>query len=203
MGSNMGLPHRFNTTSSSPTAVFFYAILVFNLLFATSFAAPSSQADVQALGRGGKMSNPTIVLIPGAWHSPLHYAPLIELLERARYDVVTERLPSVGSPKPREQSVAKDAAFIEKVLLKPLVDSGKDVLLLMHSYGGCPGADAAKGYSKAERAAAGKKGGIVGLVFMCAFVANEGDSLLSKLPGQQYDPWVIHDVSAYRILMYQ
>lgn len=143
------------------------------------------------------MSKPTIVLVPGAWHQPAHYSALIGILESASYEVVTERLPSVDSSTPTQQSVPNDATFIEKHLLCPLVDQGKDVLLLMHSYGGCPGADAAKGYSKKERTVAGKKGGIIGLVFMAAFVANEGDSLLSKLPNQEYDPWVVWNVSAY------
>lgn len=189
----MRLTYNLKATSSNPMALLFYTILVLNFLFVSSFGAPFAQTN--SLGLKGKMSKPTIVLVPGAWHSPIHYSALIELLEKECYDVVAEKLPSVGSNKPREQSVAKDAAYIENNLLKPLVNSGKDILLLMHSYGGCPGADAAKSYSKAERVAAGKKGGIIGLVFMCAFVANEGDSLKSKLPGQQYDPWVIQNVS--------
>jgi pimeloyl-ACP methyl ester carboxylesterase len=143
------------------------------------------------------MSNPTIVLVPGAWHQPAHYSVLIRLLEGAGYKVVTEKLPGVDSSTPTQESTANDAAFIKKQLLDPLVDEGIDILLLMHSYGGCPGAAAAKGYSKKERTAAGKKGGIIGLVFMVAFLANEGDSLLSKLPNQEYDPWVVWNVSAY------
>ncbi|ORX92933.1 Alpha/beta hydrolase fold-1 [Clohesyomyces aquaticus] len=139
------------------------------------------------------MSLPTIVLVPGAWHSPVHYTPLIDQLKTAHYDLVTDRLPSVGSTTPKEQSVANDASHIRKTLLGPLLDAGKDIILLMHSYGGCPGADAAKGLSKSERTASGQKGGIVGLVFICAFVAAEGDSLLSKLPGNVYDSWVIND----------
>ncbi|KAK4232694.1 Alpha/beta hydrolase fold-1 [Achaetomium macrosporum] len=139
------------------------------------------------------MSLPTIVLVPGAWHSPQHYTPLIDALKAQKYEVVSERLPSVGSSTPLDQSVAKDSAFIKNALLLPVINGGKDVLLLMHSYGGCPGADAAKDLSKAERQAAGKKGGIVGLVFMCAFVASEGASLKSSLPGGVYDPWVIQN----------
>ena len=166
----------------------YLALCILPLFFTLSLQAISRQTP-------SKISLPTIVLIPGAWHSPQHYAKLIDSLEACKFDVVTERLPSVGSKTPREQSVFKDADFIQNHLLLPIISSGKDVLLLMHSYGGCPGADAAKGLSKADRQAAGKKGGIIGLVFMCAFVAGEGDSLKSKLPGQQYDPWVVQNVS--------
>ncbi|KAL8964171.1 MAG: hypothetical protein Q9183_004640 [Haloplaca sp. 2 TL-2023] len=73
----------------------------------------------------------------------------------------------------------------------PQLDAGKDVILAVHSYGGLPGAVAAKGLSKEERMADGKEGGIVGLLFICALVARTGDSLLSILPGRVFDPWVI------------
>jgi len=165
-----------------------FIVLVLPLFFTLSIQKPPN-----------KMSLPTIVLIPGAWHVPEHYKPLIDSLKGARYEVISHQLPSVSSQTPREQSVANDASFIEKSLLLPILDAGKDVLLVMHSYGGCPGADAAKGLSKVERKAAGKKGGIIGLVFMCAFVAAEGDSLLSKLPGQKYDPWVIQNNSTAQL----
>ena len=75
-------------------------------------------------------------LHPGAWHSPYHYSALIGLLEAYQYDVVTGRLPGVGSSNPKAQSVANDAAFIRNSLLNPLLNDGKDILLLMHSYGG-------------------------------------------------------------------
>jgi pimeloyl-ACP methyl ester carboxylesterase len=177
------------TYSSLYLYLYLYFYLYLYLYFLSIFFTLSTHTSPN------KMSLPTIVLIPGAWHVPQHYALLIDSLTAAKYEVVSHQLPSVGSQTPREQSVAKDASYIEKFLLLPLLDAGKDVLLLMHSYGGCAGADAAKGLSKAERSGAGKKGGIIGLVFMCAFVATEGDSLLSKLPGQKYDPWVIQNVS--------
>lgn len=67
----------------------------------------------------------------------------------------------------------------------------------MHSYGGCPGAMAAKGLSKAEMPAASRKGGIIGLIFICAFVAQEGQSLIGSLPGKKLDPWVVDYVSIF------
>ncbi|KAH7144408.1 hypothetical protein B0J13DRAFT_622956 [Dactylonectria estremocensis] len=135
------------------------------------------------------MSKPTIVLVPGAWHTPTHYELLLLRFREAGYPTSSKQLPSVGSADPKNQSVTADMNFIRQELLLPELDQGKAVILIMHSYGGSPGGAAAKGLSKAERANLGKTGGIIGLVFMCAFVANEGDSLLSKFPGQQWEPW--------------
>ena len=141
------------------------------------------------------MSKPTIVLVPGAWHTPVHFEAFIHRLRDAGYPTISKQLKSVGSADPKNQTVVSDTNFIRQDVLLPELDQGKDIILIMHSYGGCPGAAAAKGLSKTERVAAGKEGGIIGLVFMCAFLAAEGDSLKSKLPGQQLDPWNIINVS--------
>ncbi|KAH7000330.1 hypothetical protein EDB80DRAFT_753585 [Ilyonectria destructans] len=101
------------------------------------------------------MSKPTIVLIPGAWHTPAHFELFLQQLHDAGYPTGSKQLPSVGSADPKNQS-------------------GNDVILIMHSYGDSPGGAAAKGLSKAERTASGQKGGITGLIFMCAFLSNEG-----------------------------
>lgn len=150
---------------------------------------------VQSVPASLEIPKPTIVLVPGAFHSPIHYALLISRLYAQGYEVVCQRNPSCDSPYPFAQTAAKDTSFIRSNLLMPLIDDGKEVILAVHSYGGLPGAAAAKGLSKTEVTAAGKKGGVVGLIFICALIAKEGDSLLSILPGQVFDPWVIQYVS--------
>lgn len=138
-------------------------------------------------------SKPTIVLVPGAWHSPSHYSTLLTLIQRAGYPTASSRLPSVGSPTPLTATVEQDAHFIRDKMLLPLIDSGTDVLLVLHSYGGIPGAAAAKGLSKAEREKVGQEGGIVGLVLIVAIVVREGDSLEQMAGGKLHD-WIDLDV---------
>ncbi|KAL9003526.1 MAG: hypothetical protein Q9188_003612 [Gyalolechia gomerana] len=116
------------------------------------------------------------------------------------------RLPSCDSWNPRAQSVTNDAAFIKQNLLKPSIDSGKRIVLITHSYSGGPGGMAAKGLSITERRAAGLPGGIIGLVFISAFLAKQGQSLISGSGGNialqnngqlgVRDPkqWFFHDV---------
>ena len=137
---------------------------------------------------------PVVVIAPAAWHSPIHYVQYTFQLNRAGFPTISQRLPSCGSSNPYAQSVAADAAFITQNLLMPPINAGKEVVLVMHSYSGGPGAMAAKGLSIVERRAAGKSGGIIGLVFISAFIAEDGQSLLSG-SGGQYSPWVIEYVS--------
>lgn len=135
-------------------------------------------------------TKPTVVLVPGAWHSPVHYADILGLFEEAGHPTLCLKLPSVDPSNPDDQTVAADVDFIRQQMLLPLIDAGKDILLVMHSYGGCPGGAAATGLSKSEKSS----GGIVGLIFIAGFLAREGDSLLSALGGK-FDPFVIVDVS--------
>ncbi|KAI5457671.1 Alpha/beta hydrolase fold-1 [Mariannaea sp. PMI_226] len=134
---------------------------------------------------------PTIAFVPGAWHTPSHYSAFLQKLSDAGYHVTSEKLPSVGATEPKDQSVAADMAIIREKVLLPEIEQGKDIIMIMHSYGGFPGSAAAKGFSKLERTAAGKAGGIIGMIFMCAFVANEDESLQSKLPNEQFGDWMI------------
>lgn len=140
------------------------------------------------------VDRPIIAIAPAAWHSPVHYAEYTKQLQLAGYHTVTQRLPSCDSSNPGAQSVAVDADFIKSNLLMPSINAGRRVLLVMHSYSGGPGAVAAKGLSLPERRAAGKSGGIIGLIFISAFVAKEGETLLSG-SGGRFAPWVIQYVS--------
>ena len=171
------MPHLIATTSILLHLIFILAVLVPTLL---SFSVIPKTAN-----------KPIIALVPGAWHAPVHYTELIALLSHAGFRVTSQRLPSCDSTNPNIQSVAADAAAIRNNVLLPQLDHGNKVVLVMHSYGGSPGSMAARGLSLSERRAAGRPGGIIGLIVICGFLANEGQSLKSILPGGQFDPWVI------------
>ncbi|KAL6721054.1 hypothetical protein ACLMJK_000154 [Lecanora helva] len=135
-------------------------------------------------------ASPIIIFVPGAWHSPTHYALLFDKLKQEGFHTLCEKNPSYDSRDPENTSVVNDAAAIRNSIVTQL-DQGLEVVVIMHSYGGCPGAAAAQGLSKSERQAAQKPGGVIGLIFICAFVAKEGDSLVGKLPGGVPEPWMI------------
>lgn len=139
----------------------------------------------------------TIAIIPGAFHTPSHFSSLCAQLENAGYDTASVQLPSVDPPTPTAAAVgtpSNDALFIREKLLLPLIEEEeKDVVLLMHSYGGIPGNGSAVGLSKGEREREGregkKKGGVVGLVFVTAYVAREGQTVIGNLASR--DPKLV------------
>jgi pimeloyl-ACP methyl ester carboxylesterase len=137
-------------------------------------------------------TKPTILLVPGACHTPNHFSSLIIHLNTTGYPTTTVSLPSVNSSTPNEESVIKDGLCIRSTL-EALLDEGKDVILTAHSYGGIPSSVAAKGLMKVERDGQGKKGGIIAQVYIAAFLAPEGVSLL-QLAGGKHAPWVVRNV---------
>lgn len=138
---------------------------------------------------------PVLVFIPGAWHTPEYFTDVINKLKVHEYETHALLLPSVGGAG--IITATDDAAFIRKTTTS-LVNEGKDVLMVMHSYGGIPGTESTKGLLKKEREIEGKKGGIVGLVYMTAFLLPEGQSVGSFLGG--YENWIIFNVNHIRQL---
>ncbi|KAH2290826.1 hypothetical protein KXW02_003058 [Aspergillus fumigatus] len=134
----------------------------------------------------------TIVFVPGAWITPEFYHPFFDALTKAGCPVRCAGYPSLDPADPTSTDCKADSDAIASVI-RPLVEGeGRDVLLVMHSYAGMPGAAAAKGLAKTERMQQGKSGGIVGLVFIAAFLVPEGLSC-AGLQGGNLPPWILMD----------
>lgn len=134
----------------------------------------------------------TIVFVPGAWLSPAFYQPFLKALTTAGYPVRYAEYPSLDPADPATADCKADSDAIASAI-RPLVeDEGRDVLLVMHSYAGMPGAAAAMGLAKTERMQQGRSGGIIGMVFIAAFVVPEGLSC-AGLQGGNLPPWVLLD----------
>ena len=123
----------------------------------------------------------------GAFHSPSRYQRVLTILEIPKFETHCLALPAWKCDKPQKVTGAKDAASIRSESLQPLSEDEKEVLLVMHSYGGGPGSAAAKGLSVVERRQRGLKGGVTGQVFVAAMVAEGKETALGALAGKWPD----------------
>ncbi|KAE9962164.1 hypothetical protein BLS_000738 [Venturia inaequalis] len=119
-----------------------------------------------------RATKPTFLIVPGAWHQPLHYTTLIATLIGNGYETTIVDLPT-STKGPPFLSYQADVDVVTKSL-NSQVSAGKDVIMVMHSYGGVCGSAAVQGLTKTARKAAGKKGGVIGLVYMAAFAFDTG-----------------------------
>jgi hypothetical protein len=86
-----------------------------------------------------------------------------------------------------------DAIAIQNVISK-LANDGQQIILVMHSYGGIPGTESAKGLSREIRQAKGKAGGIIALVYVSAYLIKEGMSVLSVAGDAEWPAFLIKQV---------
>ncbi|GKZ65960.1 hypothetical protein AnigIFM50267_010319 [Aspergillus niger] len=127
-------------------------------------------------------SAPTIVLVPGAWCTPVVYDTLRATLTSRGLPSTAIAHPSIGA-EPPSKTLADDVAHLRSELVS-LIDKGKDIILVLHSYGGVVGSGAVEGLGSAERAQQGKPGGVIMVVYMSAFAIPKGKSLLDMLGGR-------------------
>jgi pimeloyl-ACP methyl ester carboxylesterase len=119
-------------------------------------------------------TRPTIVLVHGAWHGAWCWERLIPQLKSRQCAVRTVQLPSVGAGPNITVGLDRDAAAVQAVI----DEVGGPVLLCGHSYGGMVISLASYGQPQVSK-----------LVYLCAFVPESGESLVS-IGGGQLAPWI-------------
>ncbi|GKZ32065.1 hypothetical protein AbraIFM66950_001174 [Aspergillus brasiliensis] len=124
---------------------------------------------------------PSIVIVPGAYALPELYDPVTTRLASQGYEVHTVHLPSVApsdGPLPKPGSMYDDAEVIAGAI-KRLVNQGKEVVVVAHSYGGTPASQSIQGLVKKEGSE--HAGGVVRLAYLTAVVPAEGESAMIPL----------------------
>ena len=144
-------------------------------------------------------SKPTMLLVHSAWHHPSCWEPVQKSLSEVGYTSRASALVSPGSPSPGA-GLRQDVEVVRKDL-EELVAQGKDVVMVMHSYGGMAGGGAVEGLEKSRRREAGKTGGVTGCVFIAAFLVPKGKSLIAAFPA--VPPYLIPHVSRLLLLAHQ
>jgi hypothetical protein len=132
-------------------------------------------------------TKPTIFLIHGAWHTPACFSSLTSLLKEAGYPVVTPANPSTPGDPPT--GLIEDALNVVKELEKVVEEREEDVLVIGHSYGGMVTSQGVlEKFAKKKRETEGKKGGVLRIVYLCAMLLGEGESMATSFVPITGDP---------------
>jgi pimeloyl-ACP methyl ester carboxylesterase len=116
----------------------------------------------------------TVVLVHGGWHGSWCWAEVVPLLEQRGVLVRTIDLPSIDADPNDRSALSGDAAAVAALL----DDLHEPALLCGHSYGGMVVTQAAAGRTDVAR-----------LVYLCAFMPDAGESLLSIIGARA--PWIV------------
>ncbi|KAF6810323.1 hypothetical protein CSOJ01_06394 [Colletotrichum sojae] len=127
-------------------------------------------------------SKPVIVMNPGAWHPPTTFSIFETELQKRGYETAVTTNVSVGA-EPPTKGLDDDVAS-SRAVISDLVDKGKQVVVVAHSYGGVVASGAVEGLSHSERIKEGKTGGVVALLYIAAFIAPKGQKLSDATKGE-------------------
>jgi pimeloyl-ACP methyl ester carboxylesterase len=119
-------------------------------------------------------ASPTLLLVHGSWHGPWCWAGVEAALARRGVPTRTVQLPSVGDDPATLGGLAGDC---ETVAVAAAAIGG-DVVVVGHSYGGLAITGARYGTNVRR------------LIYLCAFMPEEGRSLVSYLPPGPLPPFV-------------
>ncbi|OJD14266.1 hypothetical protein AJ78_05368 [Emergomyces pasteurianus Ep9510] len=142
------------------------------------------------------MPKPTIVFVPGGFHTPAIFDPVLPFLHAAGYPTTAVYLPSLGV-SPGIPDLSADAKAV-RIVASGLAELGREVVIVAHSYGGVPTTEALQGLSKKEREAEGHTGGVIALLFISAHLPAKGqipvESGKSCSPEEDASPSIIRTV---------
>lgn len=124
-------------------------------------------------------TRPVILFITGAWHVPEHYSKVSDRLRHAGYTVECPQLMTNNNASPPNKTVDDDVVQIRDLALQHL-DSGRNIVALMHSYGGIVGTSSLSGLGAADR---NGQTCIKALIYMTSFIPFEGESLAGIFGG--------------------
>jgi pimeloyl-ACP methyl ester carboxylesterase len=120
----------------------------------------------------------TLVLVHGAWHGSWCWQRVAPLIERSGISVRTVDLPSTSRQPPISADLSGDALVVRK-----LIDElAGEVLVCGHSYGGMV----------ISHSAVGSHPRVRHLIYLCAFMPDDGESLIS-IGGGKPAPWIETD----------
>lgn len=147
-------------------------------------------------------SKPTFVFVPGAWYGGSYFKPLKAVLSSPpySYDFVSVSLPTILTPLSDStwstvQETFENDVNVIREKIDSVIDTGSNVVLVMHSWGGIPSTETMKyfkngGYSDSKGREG--KGKIVRMVWVASFPLLEGVSCAVAMGGKDLDWWDVN-----------
>jgi pimeloyl-ACP methyl ester carboxylesterase len=102
-------------------------------------------------------ASPTLILVPGSWHTPAVWDKVVEHLHAQHYKCVPVSLPSCSSNA--SATFSDDIQAVRKTIITE-IEEGRDVALVVWSYGGQVGNSAIKGLTGADGKGRGRVLGV-------------------------------------------
>jgi pimeloyl-ACP methyl ester carboxylesterase len=140
-------------------------------------------------------SKPTLIFVPGSWHTPEVWNKVASLLEAQHYKCILVTLPSTTSNP--------STTFFDdiKAVRDPIIEEttqGRNVVVVVWSYGGAVGCSAVKGLTSSANETSGR---VIGIASMASGFGPSGISFIEGLGGKPPPSWKVDEESGFAVLV--
>lgn len=136
---------------------------------------------------------PILVFVPGSWHSPTCYDPVIKLLQ-PKFKCIPVRLPSTaGNPA----ATFKDDLEAARSAISNETAAGRNVVVIAHSYGGMVGNSAVKGFTDTPNQTRTPTGCVIGIILIASGFTMTGLSFMDPFFGRPPPSWRVNNDTGY------
>ncbi|KAM0250016.1 hypothetical protein ACHAQJ_008785 [Trichoderma viride] len=140
-------------------------------------------------------SKPTLVFVPGAWHAADTWRKVTAELEPQGYKSICVTHPTTLSDPTK--GIFDDIEETRKAILDE-ISQGRDVVVVVHSYGGMVGPSAIKGLTKATSERPGR---VLGIAMMATGYCMTGVGFLEGIGGAPPPFWIADTEKGYATLI--
>ena len=141
---------------------------------------------------------PTLVFVPGAWHKPQCYDKIIKILQdKHNIKCLSVTLPSTMN---NPNATFKDDVDAARQIITAETTSGRDVIVISHSYGGIIGSSSIKGLTRNQKSAtasSSEHGYVKAQILIASGFAITGLALMDPLFGIPPPFWRINKETGY------
>jgi len=145
-------------------------------------------------------AKPTLIFVPGAWHTAQTWSKVTTLLEAKHYTCICVTLPSTLSEP--------NTTFFDdiKAVRDPIIaetTAGRNVVVIVHSYGGAVGCSAVKGLTLPKQDTSDKtsNGHVIGIASMASGFGPSGVCFIDNFGGTPPPTWTFDPENAFAILV--
>ncbi|KAH7233558.1 Alpha/beta hydrolase fold-1 [Fusarium tricinctum] len=135
--------------------------------------------------------NPSLVFVPGAWHTAEYWGKVKSAMESHKYRCTSVTLPTTQSTS-TSVNFSHDVKAVQDAIVAETAQ-GFDVVVAVHSYGGAVGSSAMKGFTQqsSDNASTGdtKTGRVIGLFMVATGFVYVGKSFLEAFGGKPPPTW--------------
>lgn len=138
---------------------------------------------------------PTLILIPGAWHRAELWGKVASLLAEQQYKCIPlDLLSTSGNP---DVGFGDDVTAVRDAILFE-TNQGRNVIVVVHSYGGAVGQSAVKGFTRRipddlQFTDNQPTGHVIGLVMMACGFGQTGVTFIDAIGGSPPPLWRFDD----------